>query len=240
MFKTPEILSPARSSGLRFRKGASYDFAASLTTVPLHAGELTAACKHYPIIFPMREPLIPRALLSLRKRRNDFVLSNGAWSVSYVPAHIRRYPFILGRTKKSGTYVLMVDKEAPHLQDEDGERLFSESGEPSEVVQQAKKFLTRFQQQLAATEKLLAPLAEADLLVERQLNIRRGETTSVVRGFRVVDMALLADLEGDTLKSWVRSGLLQAVYAHQHSLSNVKFLVKCRMSTVPEDKEKNN
>lgn len=240
MFKTPEILSPAKSSGLRFRKGASYNFASSLTTVPLHAGELTVACRHYPIIFPVGEPLIPRALLSLRKKGNDFVLSNGAWSVSYVPAHIRRYPFILGRTKKPDTYVLMVDKEAPHLQDEDGEPLYSESGDPGEVVQKAKEFLTRFQKQLMATEKFLAPLVEADLLVERQLNIRRGKTTSVVRGFRVVDMTLLADLDGDILKSWVGSGLLKAVYALQFSLSNVELLVKCEMSSVPEEEEKNN
>ena len=56
---------------------------------------------------------IPVALLSLTQKGHNL---GSQWSEVYVPAFIRRYPFVL----ESSQGMVMFDKEAPHIQEEEG------------------------------------------------------------------------------------------------------------------------
>ncbi|MDZ7808919.1 MAG: SapC family protein [Arhodomonas sp.] len=52
---------------------------------------------------------------------NLCVDTDGQRVAEYVPAHIRRYPFVLGETGEQGRFVVMIDRAAPNFVDAEGE-----------------------------------------------------------------------------------------------------------------------
>ena len=227
MFENVEPLDRSRHGNLRLAPARGYAFARGLTTVPLSYGELSRASKFYPIVFPAGDQVVPHVLLSLKQGENTFVGQDGEWIVPYVPAHIRRYPFILARTDEEGNYAVCVDPRAPHLSSDEGQPLYTEEGEPSDVLSRAMEFLKRYQREMSDTEWLFTNLQGRGLLSEKVLTVGRGEQQqAAIRGFRAVDTDRLAEMEDSVLVDWVRRGIMGLVYAHLHSLDNVRELAR--------------
>lgn len=227
MFKSLETLDTKLHGDLTYKGLSGFSHARALVNAPLTASEVAEASKDFPILFPISGKLLPIALLSLENEKSVFVSKNGEWLADYIPAHIRRYPFVLGNTNQKGRYAVMIDRAAPQFSERKGEPLFVD-GKPVEggIVERARGFLVEFQELLERTEKLLHPLEEKGVLVARQFNIERGKDKKVaVKGFRQVDEAALRKLDDATLAAWVRSGLMAVVVAHLHSLSNAKRLL---------------
>jgi len=226
MFITPEAIDIQKHAALRFQPVDHYAFAETLTVAPISAFEVTEAGKYYPLIFPTEGPPTLLALFSLNTQgRNHFIDANGQWTVPYVPAHVRRYPFALGGTEpKAQRMVLMLDRAAPHFQG-DGELLFTADDKLGPTLEKALNFLKNFQQHMLTTEKLLQPLQETGILVQRRMELKRqGQVIGQTPAFRTVDPKKLSELDDATLAGWVRNGLLAVIYAHLHSLSNVQAL----------------
>lgn len=221
MFENPELLDPTKHKHLRFKPVADFWFAAGLASAPLIASEVVKAAKHYPVVFSTDGPLLPLAMLSVKEGVNAFVGSRGEWLAAYVPAHVRRYPFIFGNTDDADRYTLMFVRDAPHFWEADGEPLFTEDGERGAVLAKAVDFLTAFQRELVDTEKLMAPLAETGVLTMQRIDITRTDGASVsFKGFRTVDREKLTALDDTTLANWVRNGLMGLIDAHLGSLWN--------------------
>lgn len=238
MFRSVEALDARRHGDLHYQGVAGYGFAQEVTSAPLAASEIAQAAREFPVVFSGSGKLLPVALLSVRKGDNPFVAEDGSWLADYVPAHIRRYPFVLGETGDDQRFVVMIDRAAPQFSagDDAGQRLFAEDGtEPEDgIVARAKRFLARFQGELKRTEEMLRPLEEHGLLVERQFNINRGEHREVaVRGFRMVDAEKLAGLDDTVIGAWLRSGLLALVHAHLQSLGNAQRLLRRQPKPAP-------
>ena len=220
MFSKIELLDKKQHAGLIFKPAEDFRFARDLTSAPVSFGELSRVSKYYPILFPL-DSVIPQALLAFKKGENLYIDVNGQWNVPYVPAHLRRYPFVLAKDQSSKAFI-GIDRDAPHFQTEEGTLLFSENGEPSKVLSSAIEFLKQFQMEIDATEKLLAPLEEYNVLIEKELHIEVKNDKSVIRGFRVVDIEKLNQLEESLLGRWVKTGLMGVIYAHIHSLNNLQ------------------
>jgi hypothetical protein len=226
-FRRPETVDAQRHGALRYRPVARYDFARTLTTAPLGAGEIVTAARDYPVVFTDDGRSLPVALLTLDRQHSPLVDDDGRWLGGYLPAHLRRYPFILGDDAVARRYVLMLDREAPQLTaGDEGEPLFVGAGQlESEVLRRARAFLATYQRDLQDCEQLLRPLRSSGVLQRRSLTRSVGDRTELaVRGFRVVDEQALAALPDATLGSWLRSGLLGMVLAHLRSLHNVQRL----------------
>ena len=225
MFERLEPLRFEQHKSLRFHPVTDYRFALGQQFVPLSYTEILEAAKHYPIVIPAPEQgRLPIALLGLARGRNAFVDEDGRWTAPMVPAHIQRYPFILGAAEGAGEdFVVMVDREAPHFEGEQGEPLFSEDGKPAAVLQRVMDFLTRFQQETALTEQFVAALRTADVLALQEVaGQRQGKRGApLVTGFQVVQQERLDALSDETFLDWRRRGVLPLVYAHLASLSNV-------------------
>ncbi len=225
MFENVEVLDKSRHADWKIGTPGNFSFAKDLSNVPLSAREVTRAAKFYPIVFPS-EGVMPQALLTVRKGESAFLDENGNWNAPYIPAHIRRYPFILAKTGNSDSYALCIDRDAPHFKAEQGTPLFNEKGEPSDVLNRAMDFLKQLQADLANTERLLKQLEEQELLVPRQIELEvRGEKTRL-RGFRAVDTEKLNKLEENLLGQWVKQGVMGIVYGHLMSLENVSRMVR--------------
>lgn len=227
MFKNLEPLDKKKHVSLKYRPVKKYAFAAGIPFTFLGGLEVAEASKSFPIVFPdkgsKQMPLLPMALFSFRKNENPFVSEEGEWKADYVPMHFRRYPFIFAAIPgKKNQFALMIDKDAPQLNDEEGTPLFDDKGEAGEIVQKAKELLGKFQQDIEKTMRIVSYLEDKNVLVAKQFKVKKGEKETSLRGFRVVDPQKLAALDDFILAEWVRNGLMGIIFAHLHSLNNIR------------------
>jgi hypothetical protein len=201
-------------------KAADFGFAANAGAVPLNAVEFAAAAHSFPVVFTGGSEPMPVAVLSLTGGRNGFVDADGAWRAGeYVPAYVRRYPFIFFEQREAGQYTLGVDAASTLLRaDGEGQPLFSNDG-PTEAVQRALEFCRAYQRELLATQQFTKALRDADLLLKRSLNVRRGDgSTQQLSDFQVADEKKLKALPDEVVLDWHRKGYLGAIGAHLISL----------------------
>ena len=227
MFENIEALDPEKHKDLRFSPNDNFSFAAAQSSAPLSASEVVEAAKHFPVVFSTEGPFLPLALFSVRDGENAFVNDDGEWLAPYVPAHIRRYPFILGNTDTPDNFSVMFVPDAPHFTAEGGvnERLFVEDGEKGTTLTMAVEFLTTFQNEIGATEKLLQPLLDTEVLTMQRIELSNAEGKSVsFDGVRAIDKEKIVELDDATLAGWVRGGLMVIIDAHLASLRNFSTL----------------
>lgn len=226
MFETIEALSSDTHQDLRFVQPSSYDFAKDVLSAPVSASEFSLASRNYAIVFPL-DGVSPLVLFALNQKKNCFVNTDGTWKAPYVPAHIRRYPFILaGKAAGSsdGDFVVCIDAQAPHFAAGHGDPLFTADGAPADVTRNAVNFLQKFQEELTTTEIVCRELELYKVLVEKRISVEKEGQSTTMGGIRCVDMEKLNTLEDAVLAKWVRNGLMGLITTHQLSLSNLKML----------------
>src|SRR6187401_1247560 len=102
--------------------------------IPLTVDEFGQAQRHFPIVFSAGDNPVPLALMGLNEGGNVFFDDNGKLlDDSYVPAYIRRYPFLLARLKPDSEEMSLCFDPSCDVIGEfaDGEALFA-NGEPSD------------------------------------------------------------------------------------------------------------
>ena len=161
---------------------------------------------------------------------------SGHWMARYVPAHLRRYPFVMaeaaaapqGEGASEISHIVVVDADAPHLSADEGDRLFNDAGEPSEALLKVQRVLLMMERDNLRTLAMVAQLEAAGLLVPQQVTVAKKQGQHIgLQGLRVVDAERLAALEPQALADLQRSGALELVYAHRLSLANLQDGVLC-------------
>lgn len=221
IYEKPVGLNRERHRDLRVGPSAQrYAFARDTNSVLLAASELPQAGRHYPCVFVSTdEGPAMAALLGLRDRENLFVDAAGDWlGDNYVPAFIRRYPFVLAQTPSAQDYTVCIDESYPGLNRVEGEPLFDADGSDSHWLGQAKRFLIQFRQEMEASRAFAQRLAELDLLVERVIDYPLGGRSARLSGLLVVDEHRLLALPAHEVEALFRPGWLGLVYAHLGSL----------------------
>ncbi|MFH0728831.1 MAG: SapC family protein [Pseudomonadota bacterium] len=226
MYEKPEALDPLLQGNLKLKPINDYHHAARQHMVPLVFSEIGRAAAYYPVVFLEKAPILPYALMGLREGNNSFVDKEGRWLAAYVPAYIRRYPFILGRLKTPGEFAVMIDRNASQLSETEGTPLFDGSGKVSGPVQKMIDFLNRLQKESQITQNACRRLEEAQVLERRQIEVKKSDGKSIrIGGFRTVSRERLLNLTPDVFFAWGKSGLLELVYAHLNSLNNIQPLL---------------
>lgn len=215
---------------LHFTQAQSYGFAGHLVMIPLIAGELYKASRDMVIVFPL-EGGLPQALVGLQPGHNMYIDAGGQWIGRYVPAHLRRYPFILtevsvgGKTKTETErrFVLQFDAKAQHFQTPGGTKLFDHSGKPTELLNNIRNVLLYIEQDQVQTLAMVAELDAAGLLVEKPLTVKGpGEGSVALTGMRILNVEALSKLAPEPLAKLRNSGALAVAYAHLISLTNLE------------------
>ncbi len=206
-----------------FKRFENLDFAAHTQLVLLTGSEFTDACKEYPIVF-VKNPdgsMMPVALLGFRENENLYVDINGKWNARYIPAYVRRYPFIFFETTEDGFFV-GIDEDCANLNTKaEGERLFDDQGEPSTFVSNMIKFMNEYQADYQRTRTFMENLQKLDVLKEGNVKFTRSTGEEfLVNGIWTVDEAKLNALSDDKLLKLVKTGELGRIHAHLISLSN--------------------
>ena len=218
------VLDREAHAGLRLDRSRVYGFAARLGAVPLAVGEFAAAAGHLPIVFTMGDEPGPLGVTGLSPDRNLFVGESGAWQVgTYIPAYLRRFPFIL--IEQGGVRALGIEETSPLLSTERGEPLFK-SGEPSATLREILALCEVYAAEVEIGSALGTALAERELLRDERVTVALPGGTANVTGFRVVDAERFARLDEATVLDWHRRGWLGLVHAHLISLARWDTLVR--------------
>lgn len=227
-FRRLEILEADKHGHLGLAPSEHYGFARDSHMIPLNAVEFMAAARHYPILFNGDETNMPVVLVGVRHAQNLFVEADGQWTVGcYIPAFVRRYPFILLRdsrgVKRGQTpeVRLGVDTDAPMVTDDGAGRPLFEDGKPSDLMKRMGRFAGAFAREQTRTRKFVEACREQDLLIDRAVDIELADKRHMaIKGFRVIDEERLRALPGDQMERWWRSGWFALAVAHLVSLGN--------------------
>ncbi len=206
-----------------------FTFARGTPFVPMAGSEFFPAAKHYPVLFSGPDDDTGAvALLGLTQGSNLFVGKDGNWAEdTYVPAFVRRYPFVLAGSKESDEYTVCVDDRWKGFGEDEGEALFTEDGEQSDYLKRVLDFIQRYHAEMQRTQAFIARLRELDLLVRRDLQITDQQGSSLLlKDFRVVDEQKFAGLDDAVIVEFHKAGWLPWVYAHLLSLGNLQGLQK--------------
>lgn len=203
-------------------------FAKPTHAIPITVDEFVMAQRHYPIVFTDGPESVPLALVGLKEGENLFVDEKGAWAEnSYVPAYLRRHPFMLARlTPDSDVLSLVFDDQSGVVTAEGANKLFDAEKQPTETTKSILSFCEQFEQAVARTKSFMDELAKLELLMEGQAQIQNPgmEQPATFAGFRMIDEKKLQNIRGDQARKMVQNGMLGLVYAHLFSLSNMRVL----------------
>jgi hypothetical protein len=230
LYQALEPLSSNVHGKMKIRAVEKAPVVATTHAIPATVDEFALLSRHYPIIFAVGDTPVPLALMGLTEGVNAFMDENGNALDSnlYIPAYIRRYPFLLAKIRPDTDELsLCFDPTVGAIGDfEEGERLFNDEGQPSQATKAVLEFCELFEAAGQRTAAFVEDLKKSDLLMDGEVAIQPegAEQPFIYRGFRMVDEDKLRNLRGDELRKFNQSGLLALIYAHLFSLSLVREL----------------
>jgi hypothetical protein len=201
------------------------DYARLAHLIPALVDEFAAAALEIPIAF-LPGVAYPAAVFvtGLKPGRNAFISADGRWDGNYVPAYLRRYPFIIGDVADADP-ILCIDSEFAGFDETEGTPLFSASGAPEPSVEQALALANTYRAAAQRTEAMAGMLQRFNLFrsVTLDAKLPDGEST-VVHGLLVVDEQGLQALPDAQLLELRAAGFLPPIYAHLLSLGTISGL----------------
>jgi hypothetical protein len=222
-----QALNSAEHGNMKIRRIESMPMMGRTHAVPVTVDEFPLLQRFYPIVFSVGEDPVPLALMGLNEGVNVFLDETGAPLDRnvYVPAYMRRYPFLLARLRPDTDELsLCFDPTSGAVGDfEEGERLF-ENNEPSEATKAVLQFCEQFETAGQRTGAFVQELKKSGLLMDGEVAIQPEGTPQpfIYRGFRMIDEEKLRDLRGDELRKMNQNGMLALIYAHLFSLSQIR------------------
>jgi hypothetical protein len=225
-YRSITAIDAIRHGNKSLKRAIGYAFARNTHAVVLNGNEFELAARHYPIVFTSQPQIVPLCLLGLKPGQNLFVRDDNEWrSSTYIPAYVRRYPFILHAGGTGEQFTLCVD-ESSGVFEEGAERPLFIEGNPADALRGAFNFCAAFHNDFNATREFGEQLVERGLLVPNQADITlaSGEKLAV-GGFEAIDRGRFAGLPDSAFLEWRRKGWIGWVYAHFQSQGNWPSLV---------------
>ena len=214
-------VSAGRHKDLSVKSGANYRFAKGVNSVPVTAIEFAQAAAEYPIVFAgTNDAVVPAVILGAQQTENLFINEEGAWQGKYIPAFVRRYPFVFSSDKAAKTFVLHIDETFEGCnRDGRGERLFDNEGEQTQYLKGVLNFLQDYQGRFQRTKEYCDRLKSLGLLqpMQAQFNLNSGERRSL-SGFMTVNREKLKAISAADLETMFHNDELECTYLHLHSL----------------------
>lgn len=207
--------------------GFDYSFAKRVNSVPITAVEFPRAALEYALVFAGNEAgIMPAVVLGIEDHKNLYVDPPGRWTGRYVPAFVRRYPFVFSSNDGANLTLCLDGGFAGWNQEGKGQRLFDDSGKRTEYLENILKFLRQYQVEFQRTQNFCKKLKELDLLepVHAQFTARGGERRSL-GGFMAISRDKLKKLPAETLAQLAATDELELVYLHLHSLNHFEALL---------------
>lgn len=238
IYESAVPVSAGRHAGVSLEPVAHYAFSAGINAVPLMAVEFLLAAAEYAIVFTKAgEDVMPAVVLGLRSDQNLYLSADQKWQARYIPAFIRRYPFVLSSSADGETLTLCIDESHPGVNREGrGERLFGDDGKPTPFVERALAFLKEYQASFERTRQFGRRIQDLGLLeaMQAQVTTPKGEKYSL-SGFLSVSRDKLRALDGAALTQLAKTDELEFLYLQMQSMRNFNEVKDRLAGTLKED-----
>ena len=222
----------------------NHEFIKHMNASPLLATEIPFAATEFPVIFSataVEGEYMPLAVMGLKDNQNLLLNDKAILSTRYVPAFIRRYPFVLGGDKGSDVMTVCIDEGTEFFSQDGtkGNRLFQDDGSQTDFLKDVIEFLKDYQHRADLTRTFTKKLHELDLLEPMSANISfksKGNANINVGGFFVVKREKLKAIsDADALDLFKKDGL-ELIYSHIQSLSNFNRLIDAMSAKLENEK----
>jgi SapC len=222
IYETVVPLSASRHRDSAVELDGTYDFSGKVNSVPLMAVEFPHAAAEYAIVFAGNDgnPM-PAVILGVRGNENLYISKDKAWEAKYIPAFVRRYPFVFSTSPDGKQLILCIDEAFAGFNSEGrGQRLFDD-GKPTPYVDNVLKFLQEFQAQYLRTQAFCNKVKELDILepMQAQVELASGERLAL-GGFMAVSRTKLKALPAEKLSELAQTDELELLYVHLQSMRN--------------------
>jgi hypothetical protein len=241
----PTILDKEKHRDLRVitTRGAAYG--EDVHFVPVVADELPSLILEYPVIL-MEDKQGGQfgmyALLGFDPGENLY-LDGEDWGARYIPAHLRRQPFLVGVAGGDGSgtaqeaqgTVISIDMDSRRISETEGERLFNEDGSQTDFLGSVTNLLSVMMGSFEATKMFVNTIKEHDLIEPARMDITfaNGEGKRY-EGLSTVSDKKLSALPDEAVISLHKKGYLQACYLLLASLGQVPGLIERKNALLGE------
>lgn len=223
IYETVVPVSSGRHGKASVEAGRNFAFSRKVNSVPLTAVEFPLAAPEYAIVFAQNgDEVVPVVILGARQNENLYVGEDDAWQTKYVPAFIRRYPFVFSAGDDGKSVTLCIDEAFQGLNYQGrGQALFAEDGKPTPYVDNVLKFLQEYRAQFLRTQAFCKKLKDLGLLeaMQAKFTLASGEKMSL-NGFQAVERERLKKLAPEKLSELASTDELELIYLHLQSMRN--------------------
>lgn len=238
-----EMLNNVDHINLRVITRKSKDYGDDVAGCLVFPPEFIDVHKEYPIYFQKDQEtgaFQAVALFGFQSHENLFLDdSNSGWDAHYIPALIRREPFLIGfqpgQDAAEQTPKVMIDMESPRIShNEEGELLFREGGGNSPLLEETSKLLRLIHDGLTASNEMFETLLAYELVEPFTLEIKFDDGTPLkVTNYYTINQEKLYALDDAAIARLHKTGHLQLAYLVLASLGNVRRLIDRRNAMVP-------
>jgi len=225
MYKSITVLNANEHRDFRYTPPSDLSFAKHLNVIPITYSEIQKLCCEFPIVYLTGENPSLAIVVGIEKEGKNLAINEeGKWIGSYVPAFLRRYPFILAKTGEN-QMSLAFDIESGCFSSPEGERLFDDEGKATEVINNIGNFLKALEDEFILTRNLVAELDRLGILEDRVLTIGEGEDAKQIGGFKTVEHEKMVALDSAVLADMVKKGWIEVISLQQFSIKNFQKIV---------------
>ncbi|WP_455476971.1 SapC family protein [Bartonella sp. B41] len=228
-YKDITPINKVTHKNLKFSPPNDMSFAKDTHWIPLASSEYGQAALDYPILFMCAEDEQKKkhytsvALVGLSNDENDYITSNKSWERNtYVPAFVRRYPFVLAQIQSEKELSVCFDPQSGMFNEVAGTELFNSDGSISPFMEGCIHFLESFKNAMEKTTEFINALVEMDLLSQKSINVKNEKGLSAqLEHFWIIDEEKLNKLSAHQLSKLHKNGFLGWIFAHIMSMNNL-------------------
>jgi len=185
MFEQVVPVNKERHARKKVKPSSDFRFASGFHIAYVTTHEFARAASIYPVVFledKQNDSYRPVVLLGLDAGEILSVDAHGQWAGSYIPAIIRRYPFALVKASDADQYIVCVDEASALLNDTEGAALFDEAGQPTQVIENVKRYLGELQQMDQITGEFVTFLVQNNLLTPLNMRVNAADQVRNITG----------------------------------------------------------
>jgi len=228
MFQKVVPVNKDRHASKKIRQTADFSFASQFHIAYVTMHEFARVASIYPVVFTEdkeHDQFRPVVLLGLEAGENLFIGEDGKWQASYIPAIIRRYPFALSQISDDDSFVVCIDEDSDLISDTEGSPMFDEQGEPTQIIENVKRYLAELQQMDVMTREFCKFLTEHNMLTPLSMRVRQDGMIKNISGCYVINEERFNNVSDELFLTIRNKHYLPAMYAQLISLAQIERLV---------------